>query len=400
MYKSNLIIDEGHNVADHLIGRFGTNIWSIKAEQRKCPFPESFSNGEQFRNSIRVSADESIKWLRKYLDEVTSEYNASMLLSSKNDKLLASLKEEVTTITSVIQGLKTSPDTYLILFKESEVKQKTAEFKQFYGKKMKHLYIKPLKVGRLAQTVLWPEESVSKILFLSATFGQQDIDDLGLSDKRVGIFQCESPIPAQNREFRVFPVASMAYRNRQESVPRIALACMKIAEKHADEKGVIHCTYDIAKEIRNISTHSKHEKRLMFHTQQDKQEVYEAFRKSKKPVILVASGMSEGIDLKGDAARWQIITMLIKGSIEDDVNYYQMINNPELYDWKCARTVMQTAGRNCRDPLDIGHTYIIDSEFFNFYVKTHTNRIKAGKPSMWADWFLDAIVWSDRADRR
>ena len=155
----------------------------------------------------------------------------------------------------------------------------------------------------------------------------------------------------------------------------------RIAASHPDEKGLIHVTYAVAKHLKKHIDNP----RFMWHNKRNKTSVYRRFRAATEPVVLVASGMDEGIDLVNDAGRWQIIAKLQYPSLQDGWVKAVRHRNPDDYTWMTVRTLHQQAGRICRTPTDHGVTYILDKAFPTMY---YHNKY------LFESWFVEALQWS------
>jgi Rad3-related DNA helicase len=408
IFKRNLIIDEGHNAEKHVLDRFGTKIYEFDLENRDVKIPDDFASDEDFNNSKVIKKDNIISLLNSYISEMEKEISSLLKreksalvdgLSRDEINLLDKLHEEMKKYTEIVSSIQKDYEDYLILLKKEVFYTNRIDLQQYNKKEVRFIYIKPKDIKKIAEPLLWPKQLTKKIIFLSATFKENDLETLGLSDRKYGIFNGKSPIPKENRPIRVWPLASMSYRKRKESTPIISAGCLKIADKHSDEKGIIHCTYDIAEKIKNLIHRDSAANRFIFHTTKDKTEKYNLFRDSKYPSILVASGMSEGIDLPDDLARWQIISMLMKPNISDDVNYWNLKNNIEKYNWETIRMTEQQSGRICRHETDKGVTYILVTDFYDLYRTTHINKISRNQPSLWDEWFVESIKWPDGKER-
>ena len=151
---------------------------------------------------------------------------------------------------------------------------------------------------------------------------------------------------------------------------------------HKGQKGVVHCTYDVARQLKSMLGDGG---RYMYHDNFNKDTALAAFMASKTDKILIASGMAEGIDLKDDLARFQIIVMLQFPSLADDVMAWIAQNHPKRYKWMAIRNLVQQSGRIARHPKDFGVTYFIGAELTKrFYYETE---------DMWPQFFKDSMVW-------
>lgn len=255
----------------------------------------------------------------------------------------------------------------------------------FYGKPEEKLSLRPVNIHNAPPT-FWPKHVVNKIVLLSATIGQQDIESLGLERKRVRYYNCAHPIDKSRRPIYFDPVAALSFDNVQRDAKKIAEAILEYASHHEGEKGLVHATYSMAKLLRPYLSQNE---RFMFHGKKDKKIQYKAFTESK-PIegkILVACGLYEGIDLPDDAGRWQVISKIPWPSLEDAAIFYKTTSQPDWYRWECLKDVIQATGRICRNPRDFGVTYILDSTFKRLYNKGQ---------HLIPDWWKEAIIMKKR----
>jgi ATP-dependent DNA helicase DinG len=164
-----------------------------------------------------------------------------------------------------------------------------------------------------------------------------------------------------------------------KSIDVIAGRIKELLEHHP-EKGMIHATYDIARQLQD----KLNDPRLMFHGKANKMSVYQAFRKSPEHEgkVLVGSGLTEGIDLAEDMGRWQVVTKVPFPSLEDAAVAQKAKEDGGWYVWQAVRDMLQAYGRICRGPTDYGVTYCFDTQFARVYEKHR---------DMWPDWFRNAV---------
>lgn len=235
-----------------------------------------------------------------------------------------------------------------------------------------------------APDMFWPRNIVSKIVLMSGTIGEKEIEQLGVGKKRRTLYiECKSPIPPASRQIIPLNTTAVNRNNMTEAVPKLVNEIKGIAEYHTGEKGIIHATYQLAGLLR---AELYGEPRFMFHDRSNKKEVYQKFRDSdpKDGAILVASGMYEGIDLPEDLGRWQVISKIPWPSLGDPAIAHISKLDPDAYLWDTIKTTVQAVGRICRTPTDVGTTYILDSSF---------NRMYREGEGLIPDYFKEAIVW-------
>lgn len=223
-----------------------------------------------------------------------------------------------------------------------------------------------------------------KLICLSATISEKDLQKLGYAGNFT-IIEAESPIPASRRPVHVMPFLNMSAK---EDFPNIVQALRFIKHLHdtrPNENGFVHVTYKLSERFRLLmETPEFAEMRqyCMFHTVFDKIEQFNEFIKRRgSGFVFFGAGMYEGIDLKDDIARWQVIPKIAWSSMMSAVTLSYIEESSDNYDYITAQKLMQAAGRICRHPGDYGDTYILDRSFHMF---SKTNFFK---------WFTDALVF-------
>jgi len=345
LYRDVLVVDEAHNLIPHIRDRMALRIW-----RHDYPYPLTAWKKEQFLEwfeSLPASkqAHKKMQILHAALTSSRPEYVVSRAIREFNGK-------------GTVRGEPEERECIELL---------------------------PVDISNAPR--MFNPSSVKKVILLSATINHIDVEQLGFRG-RICYLECKSPIPADSRPIVVDPVVTVNYRNVVESTEKLASKITELATKHAEEKGVVHATYQIAGLLRKYLAGNS---RFLFHDRTNKKEVYEKFRKSDKPLILVACGMYEGIDLPGDLGRWQVITKIPWPSLGDESVKYHSENNPEYYVWQTLKTVIQACGRVCRTPEDYGITTVLDGSFQRLYDEGN---------HLMPEWFKDALwdidSWNNR----
>ena len=131
------------------------------------------------------------------------------------------------------------------------------------------------------------------------------------------------------------------------------------------ENVVVHnChTYKIANYLKkNIRS-----KRILTHNSDNRDEILAKHISSKEPTVLLTPSMTEGVDLKDDASRFQIIVKVPYPYLGDPIIRKRMSKNDKWYPMKTAMTIVQAYGRSVRSIDDSAITYILDSDWKRFY---------------------------------
>jgi len=225
---------------------------------------------------------------------------------------------------------------------------------------------KPIDVSPYAQDALFNRGE--KVLIMSATIIDKNTfcKTLGIQASDCEFISIPSPFKAENRPVIFSSVGSMSAKNIEKTLPKLALAVSEILEHHKYEKGIIHCkTFKIAKYIKqNVKS-----TRFIVHDSSNRDEMLEKHIKSKRPTVLLSPSMTEGVDLKGDSSRFQILCKVPYPYLGDRLVKKRMHKFPGWYDLQTAKSIVQSAGRSVRSSDDHASTYILDADFERFLNK-------------------------------
>lgn len=350
LYRDTLIVDEAHTLIDMLKKMSTKKYWQFKYK-----FPSSVK-----------TRDDVKKWVNELpLERFNYHFTASGERTWAQQDGLEFLKEE----------LNSYRPRYLINVTESN----------YHGENYPCLELTPLDISK-EPPLMWPSQ-VQKMVFLSATISRKDIEQLGLSDKRIQYIQADSPILAERRPVVVPREAeSMAWKVQDQNLPALVKFINEMACHHSDEKGLVHATYSLATKLKAYNWPESIKSRLIFHGKSNKTQMYDEFRTSEEPKILIASGMYEGIDLPYDAGRWQVLAKIPWPSLADPAIKFLCQEDEEWYAWETIKTVLQGCGRICRTPEDFGVTYIYDATFKRLYKQNLT---------LFPSWFQSSVKGVD-----
>ena len=205
------------------------------------------------------------------------------------------------------------------------------------------------------------------VLLMSATI--VDIDRFtqlcGITND-YGSLRVPCPFPLENRPIIYSGVGKMSMREIDTTLPKLAEAVKAILAAHKNEKGVIHCrSYKIAWYLKRAINSS----RLLIHSSDNRDEVLQKHIKSPKPTVLLSPSMSEGVDLKEDLSRFQILCKVPFPPLGDKLTRKKMNRWDWWYDLQTAKTIIQSVGRSVRSDTDTAVTYILDSSWERFFNK-------------------------------
>jgi Rad3-related DNA helicase len=188
---------------------------------------------------------------------------------------------------------------------------------------------------------------------------------LGLDPDKVAWASFSSQFPVENRPIVFFPVGSMGRKMYESTLPDVVTMVKKIASRHANEKGLIHCSsYKIGEAISSALLMSQHANRVIFpEKSEERMTAFKRHAETETPTILISPSMTEGFDFAGDLASWQIIAKCPYPSLGDPQISIKKERDPEWYAIETLKTIIQATGRIVRNETDKGTTYILDADF-------------------------------------
>lgn len=230
----------------------------------------------------------------------------------------------------------------------------------------KTLSFKPLEAANYSENLFRRGE---KCLLMSATI--LDINmfckELGIDPNNVAFLRLDSTFPAKNRTIEYVPMGKMSQKELQQTMPKMISGIDVILEGHAKEKGIIHCgNFLIGKAIYEGS---KHKSRLLLQDETNKELILANHFNSSKPTVLISPSMTEGVDLKDDLSRFQIVAKLPFPYLGDKYVKAKFDKQDGWYEFVTLRTFVQSIGRSVRHEKDWASTYILDECFSYFYQK-------------------------------
>jgi len=173
---------------------------------------------------------------------------------------------------------------------------------------------KPIDVSPFAEQTLF--KLGSHVLLMSATVINPKIyaESLGISPDQYVSITKESPFPVENRPIFAFPIGNMSADHIDETLPKMVEALREILKEHKSVKGIVHChSFKVSNYIRKNLRSS----RLIFHDSHDRDDALRKHLESKEPTVLFSPSMSEGVDLRDDLARFQILLKVPYPSLGD-----------------------------------------------------------------------------------
>lgn len=243
---------------------------------------------------------------------------------------------------------------------------------------------KPIFIDSFLRRKVWSQ--TDKIILSSATIPfRNDIEKwlniLGLGNRRYSFHSIPMQFPLENRPIITSCMGGkMTHQNEDQSWDENIKTIKEIINEHRYERGVIHTqsyhrSTRIANELKGYS--------IFLHNKEEiNNDIIDEWVTSKK-LILISPSIKEGVDLKDDLCRFQIVLKIPYPSIGDARVKYLLMQKKQ-WTWyfnETAKDVIQMYGRAIRSDTDHAKFYIIDGSFEDL-----------SKKAFFPDWFNDAII--------
>jgi len=390
-----IVVDEAHTLESALMQFVGINFHSeslrelgIVEEMPKFDTPEEYIPWVDSLHTYAAGMAQAIS------DTVSTEAEvigcSKYSIMTKEQKKLLSLSKEYADRSARFLAIIATNDSD----EEAEQKRRANDFfvvslYEFADKQT--LEFKPIVVDQFAHEYFFKHGGF--FLFLSATIYIDDFcKSMGLNRDEVKFFKVPStfPNPKKRRPFIVDGnIGALNNRILQDKLPLIVARIEEITANYPQLKGVIHThTYKINDYILRNASESLRD-RLVSHKGGtvnmglNREEALSDHINRVDASILISPMMYEGVDLKGDLARWQIIVKAPYSSLVDPQVKRRMEIDPEWYQWQTILKIIQAYGRATRSKDDWSYTFMLDRNFLGLYSR---NR------SMFSKWFTEALI--------
>jgi Rad3-related DNA helicase len=229
-------------------------------------------------------------------------------------------------------------------------------------KEKDNLVIAPMSAKRAARSLF---RCAGRVLFMSATMGNVSLflKNLGIDENDAAFHRADCRFPQSNRKVFYSNCGSMSKTQNQPGMSRMLQACSSVLRDRPDERGIIHChsrTLQLG-----VSHHLMGEfgKRILTHgTGSDRDAGIQRLRQSRNGV-LCAVGMTEGLDLPDEDARFCIFAKVPWPNLSDPYVAERRKRSQSWYENLAALSIIQGTGRVVRSTTDYADTFIFDSSF-------------------------------------
>jgi len=371
-----LIVDECQSIED-----FALNFVGITISERKVP--------DNVWRNINLPPERHEHNFKLLTDWIENEVRPAIQQERERLDRLPQKTEKQASSQERLQQFENKVNNFL---KDARENDWIAQFEREIvknGDDLEKWTFKPIEVGRFLDELLWDRADL--IVLSSATIpGGNWLEEIGLGGYTVPKINVPSTFPVENRPIVTdHAVGKMTYNERDENAWPMAQKIKAIAEHHEGDKGFVHCrSYNMADLLRrSFINHDEGQwfrDNVIVQDRDSREESLEAW-KERDEQLFFSVAMDEGVDLKGDLCRFQILAKTLYKSMQSKRVKYRVEERGD-WDWynRSASTQIQQAyGRGVRSPEDECVFYILDESAVGLIERC---------PELFNGWFKEAII--------
>jgi ATP-dependent DNA helicase DinG len=367
-----LVFDEVHNIESE-VSNFKSFI--INSENITRLFPKlQLPNRKEEEIETWIEFCEYYKeTLLDFMEEAELAIENNSLKEPFTEKNLIDCINREKNLDYVLTDVKTNKNNWLV----TNIDRKSKDL-------IRKITLTPLDISYYFKEIL----DVSNYgLFMSATILNKEYlcKITGLSQDEIKFIRVKhSDFPKENRPIHLMNIAWLNSRNILDNLPIIAKTVNNIMSIHKNEKGIIHTTsYFQLEYIKNNLNKENLERLIESGPNTDRIETLQRHSQSTRPTVLISPSFYQGLDLKDDLSRFQIITKIPYPDLSDKKVAALRKKDMNWYLWNTIVRLTQTYGRSIRSQEDHASTYILDSNI---------NYLLRNVNDMFPSWFTEAII--------
>ncbi len=338
-----LVLDEAHNVEDEVRRWTSVEVSEYDADELGLSLPKGEGPGtvswldDKYKAAIMVKLGFVGGKLKKIVRDGDLTEKSVKKLANDNDRLDKRMCQ--------INRLLEKGGKLLISHQQSPDGKRSIRFQ-------------PIDVTALVVETLYSRSSAS--LLMSATLLNRKVFTEAVGLPKAPYLSIPSPFKDEAFGLTFRPVGKMTRDHIEVTLRDFPRAVKRILDEHPNDKGIIHTTnYRIT---RAIGDGVKDHRLLVQAAAADRDAMLKKHRESPDPTVLVSPSMMEGLDLRDDLGRFQIMCKVPYPDMSDPIVKHK---DRSWYGWRTVRSLVQAIGRGVRSETDWTKTYILDLAFMD-----------------------------------
>lgn len=348
------IFDEAHKIEDQIIQFIGFDIYGSQVSECNLNFEKY--DFKDLESMIQLTDDIAFSYAKKIKD-----IKESPIFESNPDyDLISKLERQYDRAAQAKIDILSDKDNFVV---NDPVRDLNGNFRI--------ISVKPIDVSKFTNNFFNTEYQI----FMSATIDKQSFcENMGLEKDTVAFVDTpKSPFPIEHRRIDLLNVCRLNYTSTDEDELEVIKAIDMILDEHSNERGLI-LTSSIPrchKILRFLSPKNTRRIRICHSTNKDGKSQDEIISEhSADPTgVLLSSSLWEGVDLKDDLSRFQIIAKVPYPNYKEKRTKAKMDKFPLWYTSQTLTKLLQGFGRSIRSENDFARTYVLDTAVNNVFFK-------------------------------
>ncbi len=241
------------------------------------------------------------------------------------------------------------------------------------------LSVKPIDISKFVKSYFDSEYQI----FMSATIDKNSFcENTGMNTSEVAFVDTpRSPFLLENRNVSFLDIKRLSYGASYEDELAVIKKIDELMEHHANDRGLILTSsvprcYQI---LKNLSPHNRKRIRICHSQNRDGKTQDDILKEHAQDPsgVLLSSSLWEGVDLKDELSRFQIIAKVPYPNYKEKRVSVKMKKFPLWYTSQTLTKLLQGFGRSIRSDKDWAKTYVLDSAVHHVLFKAQSMIPKA-----------------------
>ncbi|HET8720366.1 MAG TPA: helicase C-terminal domain-containing protein [Candidatus Nitrosotenuis sp.] len=340
------IFDEAHTIENQIMQFMGIDIYAKNIEDARIDLKSyNLTDIDMLKTLVET--------LGMYYKEETTKMAQSKVFQNDPDFIaLSKTQSRYERFAKAYVELSANKDNFVISDPKTDI---NGDFKS--------ISLVPLDISEYASEFF----DVPVRLFMSATIEKRGFcENMGINPADVAYVDApRSPFLPQNRQVEFLNVRKLSQASSQEDELSVIKKIDNLMDKHAEERGLILTSSE--KRCHDIKNNlsEKNQKRIRIcHSINEMRKTQSQLlveHSENQNSVLLSSSLWEGVDLKDDLSRFQIIAKTPYPNLGDKRTRIKLKKYPLWYKSQTIMKILQGIGRSIRNENDWAKTYVLDS---------------------------------------
>lgn len=362
-----VVCDEAHELEHHAVSFFGIEVRKAWADLVNVEFPDYGKDLSKWIRYLQLLVNEYNEFYQE-CDAAVRDKQETEVYNSSN---LSKAESRIKTMSLVLEETSKNINNYCV----ANIQRENGRPRQVV---MQPIDIAPQVAELFKHSDLY--------IFMSATI-ENDVfcKTAGIEPEKCAFIEIKhSPFPRENRIVNFLNIAYLNKDTPSTDITKIINTVDQLMTKHCNEKGLILTTsYQQLYQIRQGLSFDNSRRLIETGNGEDsREEIIKAHKRSTEPTVLLSPSLWNGVDLKDDTSRFQIIVKTPYLDLGDGRILAKRNRDEQWYGVQSVMKLIQGCGRSVRHENDYAVTYVLDANALSL-IKRMWNSVPA--------WFREVI---------